>query len=537
MGEEFHILGPPGTGKTTYLSRQIESAVKKHGSSSVFISSFTKAAAQELVSRNLPVERNQIGTLHSHCYRSLSSPTIAETKIDLWNKDFPQYSLQRESSLSPMDEPDYQLANARSDGDKFYSEMQISRAQMKPQDRWPITVRAFYRKWCEWKKAHEFVDFTDMLELGLENMFYAPGNPSIGFFDEVQDFSKLELSIVRKWGRSMDYFLLAGDDDQAIYGFKGATPEAFMDTELLPGHSRVLSQSFRLPRVIHSATESWIKKVKHRVIKDYSPRDFEGSVDHLSNGYWNEPTRIIDLASRIVDQGKTVMILGACGYHISPTVRLLKDSGIPFHNPYRRKRGDWNPLSMTRGDSISDRILAYLRPEPEVWGNVSRMWLGYDLQLWLPLIDSKEALHRGSKTKVDSLPETEEILVSQLTTLLKEDVLQQLLFASSLEERLQWLWKYTLKSKHKYLLFPKTVLKKYGSDGLKKTPKIIVGTIHSVKGGEADVVILFPDLSRQGFEAFNYSDREGVIRQFYVGMTRARESLYWGTPQGYSVFS
>jgi DNA helicase II / ATP-dependent DNA helicase PcrA len=61
-----------------------------------------------------------------------------------------------------------------------------------------------------------------------------------------------------------------------------------------------------------------------------------------------------------------------------------------------------------------------------------------------------------------------------------------------------------------------------------ETPKVIVGTIHSVKGGEADVVYLFPDLSQAGdahYQRFG-PPRDSLIRLFYVGATRARETLY-----------
>jgi superfamily I DNA/RNA helicase len=58
-------------------------------------------------------------------------------------------------------------------------------------------------------------------------------------------------------------------------------------------------------------------------------------------------------------------------------------------------------------------------------------------------------------------------------------------------------------------------------------PKIIVGTIHSLKGSEADVVYLLPDISPSGAEDY-YSGDAGALathRLFYVGMTRARERL------------
>jgi superfamily I DNA/RNA helicase len=57
---------------------------------------------------------------------------------------------------------------------------------------------------------------------------------------------------------------------------------------------------------------------------------------------------------------------------------------------------------------------------------------------------------------------------------------------------------------------------------------VTVGTIHSVEGGEADVVFLFPDLSPAGDAAYQRSgpQRHSVIRLFYVGMTRALHTLY-----------
>ena len=62
----------------------------------------------------------------------------------------------------------------------------------------------------------------------------------------------------------------------------------------------------------------------------------------------------------------------------------------------------------------------------------------------------------------------------------------------------------------------------------KNPPRVIVGTIHSVKGGQADIVFLFPDLNPAGNAAYQRhgAQRDSVIRLFYVGMTRARHTLY-----------
>ena len=59
-----------------------------------------------------------------------------------------------------------------------------------------------------------------------------------------------------------------------------------------------------------------------------------------------------------------------------------------------------------------------------------------------------------------------------------------------------------------------------------------MGTIHSVKGGQADVVYVFPDLSLNGHKEYNGGEWEPVIRQFYVGVTRCKESLIICRPAG-----
>ena len=63
-----------------------------------------------------------------------------------------------------------------------------------------------------------------------------------------------------------------------------------------------------------------------------------------------------------------------------------------------------------------------------------------------------------------------------------------------------------------------------------KKPQIIVGTIHSVKGGEADTVFIIPDISYSAFELAE-NNREGwdsITRLFYVAATRAKEKLILG---------
>ena len=76
--------------------------------------------------------------------------------------------------------------------------------------------------------------------------------------------------------------------------------------------------------------------------------------------------------------------------------------------------------------------------------------------------------------------------------------------------------------------YPVRVAERRGVAALLETPRVVVGTIHSVKGAEADEVVLLPDLSRVGAEAYEgrgLGGKDSVLRTFYFGITRAKRRL------------
>jgi superfamily I DNA/RNA helicase len=73
------------------------------------------------------------------------------------------------------------------------------------------------------------------------------------------------------------------------------------------------------------------------------------------------------------------------------------------------------------------------------------------------------------------------------------------------------------------------IARKHGMEKLAAVPQITVGTIHSVKGATFDVVYLFPDLSPQAMEDW-WRDRDSILRCWYVGATRSRETLIICSP-------
>jgi len=67
---------------------------------------------------------------------------------------------------------------------------------------------------------------------------------------------------------------------------------------------------------------------------------------------------------------------------------------------------------------------------------------------------------------------------------------------------------------------------------LEEEPRVVVGTIHSVKGAEADHVYLCPDITRKMYDgAIESGRKESLYRMFYVGLTRCRETLKVFSPR------
>lgn len=374
--KEYRILGPPGTGKTTSLTRQIGRAANRFGTSSVLVPSFSKATAAELVGRDTLLDSDHIGTLHSHCFHALDQPPIAEVFVEDWNRQNPRLKITPVSRHVKLDgedavEDDEKLKG----GDRLLQQLNRCRGTMLPRQDWPAVVREFESKWSRYKHANGLLDFCDLIDRALHDVAAAPGNPAVLVVDEAQDLNCMQLTLVRRWSEQVQYLALAGDDDQC------------------------------------------------------QP---PGTLVRTSTG--DVPIEELDCARHRL------------------AVYALNDAQIygvrrPLYRFQRACRHYEGPLLSVRAGE------KFTRCTPD---------------------------HR--------------LLV-------------------------RWV---------KRVQFPADIATIRGPQTLRRTPQVVVGTIHSVKGGQADVVYLFPDLSKAGDALYRQCGppRDSVIRTFYVGATRARETLY-----------
>jgi len=528
---EYRLFGPPGTGKTTNITRQIRRAVDKFGAQNILVTSFSRAAAAELAGRDLPIERNRIGTLHSICWHALGGPEIAEANVEDWNKSNPALAItpvKKQHRLDGEGGEDADDSDAEKGGDLLLQRAGRFRGQMIEPQWWPQNLHAFHKKWTAYKEANGLVDFTDLIETCLRDVFTAPGHPEVIFADEAQDLNRMQLSLVRKWGERSSYFIVAGDDDQTIYSFAGASPEAFLDPDIPDDHKIILKQSFRVPRAVHSFAEKLIHRVGRRQAKDYFPRDAAGALDRLSTGgYKSADYLILKTALAHVERGQSVMFLAACSYMLRPVIATLRKHGVPFHNPYRKSNGFWNPLA-SNGTTTASRITSLLIGHPD-YGDAHRAWTHGDLAAWADVLQVKGVLRRGVKQKLKEYDQRLPVTLERLDDLFEPSALESLMVAweAGRGALLDW-WRLRLAtSVADRAKFPIEIATRRGPRALVEPPKVVVGTIHSVKGGQADVVYLFPDLSQAGDAQYarGGAARDSVIRLFYVGATRAYEKL------------
>jgi DNA helicase-2/ATP-dependent DNA helicase PcrA len=525
---EYRVFGPPGTGKTLNLARQVRRAVDRFGDNSALVTSFSRAAAAELAARHVSLDSHQIGTLHSHCFHALGRPALAEDHVADWNRRNPALPITPVSRARRMDGEDWPEDDHGQvkRGDSQLQKLNRCRGMMLMKENWPAEVHDFSKKWAGYKRANGLYDFCDLIEIALRDVSVAPGNPDVVVADEAQDLNRMQLAVIRRWGRSAKYLVLALDDDQTIYSWAGASPDAILDADIPDDHKIFLKQSVRVPRSIHALAERWIRQVSRREQKTYLPRPADGELHRLSNaGYRSPEYWILKSAKQHMKQAHTIMFLASCSYMLWPIIAVLRKNGIPFHNPYRKSNGHWNPLRAGSQSSAVNRVLSLLAGHAQFDG--LQKWTWGELEScaeWLRDRVLKPAwrdLKLGKQTEV-----TPEILQAVLEPAAYESFL--LAANQSPLALLSW-WQRRLAPEFESRIdFPTRIVTQRGPNAFQNPPQVIVGTIHSVKGGQADVVYLFPDISKAADAHYQRVGalRDAVIRLFYVGATRARETLY-----------
>lgn len=288
------IYGPPGTGKTEQLLSLLQEELKTIAPARIAFLTFTRAAweeAQQRMSSNIsgPNDLPLVRTIHSLCFRQLGlsrQQVVTGPVLRSFGKN-----LNIELGGLP-DNPWIEEAHGKSEEsdrpgdcmlqlDHFGRHRCLSSTEALQFASGQLDMMFydwFIKAYRDWRERERLLDYTDFLE---EYLRRGPElEADVMFVDEAQDLSLLQWQVVWKMAQNCKRLYLAGDDDQAIYSWAGASASHLNQ---LPGEVIVLPQSYRLPRRILRTALLITNRIQKRQSKEFSARDEDGEVQRASN--------------------------------------------------------------------------------------------------------------------------------------------------------------------------------------------------------------------------------------------------------------
>ena len=241
------VLAGPGSGKTLTIAKRIEYLIMKHKvrPEEILVITFTKYAAWEMKNRTRSIcgpssYAVTFGTFHGIYYGILkwayrlnqSNLLSDEEKYRILREILPGIDWDQEPEAD--EEKDYLQELAIEIGNVKNNCMDIE--EYEPVKYTTEKFRKLYRTYEETKKKYRKIDFEDML-IQCRDLFVK--RPDILkkwqekfqyiLVDEFQDVNQAQYDVVRMLAAPQDNLFVVGDDDQSVYGFRGAKPGIMME--------------------------------------------------------------------------------------------------------------------------------------------------------------------------------------------------------------------------------------------------------------------------------------------------------------------
>ena len=494
MTKTIKIFGSPGTGKTTTLLKLLEEKIAEgYRPDKIGFFSFTRRAIKEARSRvikkfNLSEDDLEyFRTIHSMCYRTLNINSGQVFKGERV-REFSEIARVEMTGVSEEDTSGLSVGNKKGDLLLFCDEVARSSErdlksvwkELECEHTWE-EQEYFSKALRNFKKSKNLLDFTDMLD--VFNQETTVPQLDIIFVDEAQDLTTKQWKVIDKLTSNCKLRYIAGDDDQAIYRWAGADVKKFLD---IKGEIEVLPISYRLPKSIHKLACDISHKISLRQVKNWTSREDHGSITDISsieevdmsNGEW--------------------LVLARSGYQLFKAESYCKRMGWFYEKGYHEFKTNkfviairsW--IKLNRGDTISFDELKKL----------------------YQCIKGRTGIKRGFK-KLEGVDNNMEFSLKYLQDnvgLLANGKWQEVITGLDPED---------------ILLFESLVK---SEDIFKNKARIRLSTIHGIKGGESDNVVVICDISYRTWKKFNV-EPDDEHRVFYVAVTRAKKNLFLLQPE------
>lgn len=490
------VVGIPGGGKTTTLLNIVEDELASGTPPDrIGYISFTKRAAEEAIGRastRFKLARKAFPyfrTIHSLCFQALgikSADVLQGHRLEEFG-DVVGCKITGRFSLDDGTFTGFEKGDRLLFMENLARVRRIPLRQLYDEDGDQLSfheLERFAGALAAYKSDLGILDFTDMLQ-----QFVDSGSTvklDVLLVDECQDLSLLQWDVVLKLASGARRFVVAGDDDQAIYRWAGADVERLVD---LQGSVKELTQSWRVPVTVQAIANQIVSRIRHRREKVWLPRKEQGLVQFHAN------ESSVDLS------GPDILVLARNRYLLREFERVIRSAGYLY---------DMQGTRSIR-TALLDAVLTWERLRQGRAGVT-----GADCRKMYEQMSVGTSVTRGFKMLPD-FEDTDEVNMDALRDRGGLLVDPEKFWFDALDRLPMTDVAYLRAARRR-------------GENLTAPPRIRLSTIHGMKGGEGRQVVLLTDMAaRTAAEAVKAPDDEQ--RVWYVAVTRAREELHIVAPK------
>ena len=275
------LLAVPGSGKTTLLVTRLGYMIycKNIPPESILTVTYTVAATKDMSERFAVrfgedmAKRLEFRTINGICARIIQyyGRRIGKTPFELVKDEKATTGMLiricQDHGMGYPTESD--LKNVRTLITYIKNMMLNEEELQKLEEESDIRIVGIYREYCRQMREQKLMDYDDqmlyaynILRKDLGVLAYFQNRYPYICVDEAQDTSKIQHAIIALLAAGTGNLFMVGDEDQSIYGFRAAYPEALLSFEKKHSGAKVLlmEENFRSNAKIVEAADKFIQK-------------------------------------------------------------------------------------------------------------------------------------------------------------------------------------------------------------------------------------------------------------------------------------